>query len=249
MACTLDLFTKLADDPAVDGGVNTTGSWSQGIPQGWYPGPIGTDLGDCENIITAEYGVEGVDDDYYAGEPGLFATTGGHLGTIDADSMPAGIYHYTYIVGDTTCISCTVVTLEVHPQVQITVGDGQAYCSTDSTPVNVWTEFFSGSTTVTGTVTGSYSGGFVGTSAWSYDGGTTWPGSADGDVQNDVFDPQEVFDSLGAGTYDITLQIQQTDGPPEGTCTNCSDIQTVQVTITAIADTGLDGTASLCNAL
>ena len=195
MACTYNLWNALGGSP------NTTGTWSQGIPNG----------GDCSDITAAgDPGAVSIDDtdpDYP------------EIATVDLDAVPSGTYHFTYVDGESGCLDCATVEITVNPGPEVVVEAISAtYCTTNTNDLNIWDLFFDNSSSTNGiyvvadsTLLSTAAGlaGYRTAPAAAYGSGAPTPGQ---DVTDDEFRPS----LLNPGTYTIKYRLNGGDGTTPG---------------------------------
>lgn len=198
MACTYNLYTEL-------GATSNFGTWAATS----WPGSPGTGTWNPANNPSNGWDLGGA---------------GPTNDTFNPTGQPAGTYVFTYTVTTGTCTDTAAITFTVVAPPDTGADITLNQCTSDTTPINLYTAL--GATDNTGTWSGTPS------AAWAV--GT-------GSPTDDTFTP-----SLATpGTYEYTYTVTTPGTDPS--CTNCTSFNKVTIVVVAVPNAGTPVTLTVCS--
>ncbi|MBV6653235.1 MAG: hypothetical protein KI786_05745 [Mameliella sp.] len=251
MSCNTNLLNQLGTSQGTIG----SGTWHLGKPDTGLPDP-------CEDTTTFVF-KDGYDDGN--GNEVPFGTPPVVSGdSVDFTGFDPGIYYFTYRVADgsnTSCNACAVATVIVREGSEIAQNNNTdpSLCTSDGTPVNVYSSLFDITVTpVTPTsvswsltnVTGTLKSGAsvtLGSDLVSDMGPFSWANGTPGVAEDLVVDPSYLDDQIdGAIVYELELTVDNSTPETPPGCDNCVATQTYTITVTPQPYAGDDVSITVC---
>jgi hypothetical protein len=235
MACNINLFSLIPNEPVTGAPPLTGGTWKYiGDGEGGGADPASFDVGNgAENFPINSEITDG-------------ATNQSDALEVDFSPTATGTYVFEYTVAEGSCEISSLLTITVVQGVAAVNGDtpGSALvpnvCASTDTEINLMNILANGTGTNGVTQGGTWTGS--GTTSGGYTPGTA-------SSSDDTFNPSQVLEAEFGGndTLDLIFTYTVSVDDTVGGCDNCTDEASITFTITDSPSAGGPGTATVCN--